>query len=759
MSVSPISSLGPHNGPETSPNRIMVSPGPSASSSSTTVNMSRPHSSTTAGPGINTNVNNNSCQAPTSAADIVGRANLASPTTPQSFLTPTPTRVDTSGTLRGPLSPQQTFGTLSPSSTIYPSVSTSSTLKQTATSQVTLVPSKVPAQRPQGWFRRTTANIHQAYHEYWMQASMVGLAVLGLLTALAHHLYNASLDGRRVSGDTQWPPRFGSALSFFVKAILIASVEIAYKQQAWLVVKKRDLKMSTLDAIFSQNLEIDSLVCSHNSFLKVYYDPFQFANFEFLFKTWLPALLAIVSWALPLCAIASPSTLMSTAGYETTFTNCTNVPVMNLSREIGYTLAETEDDLSGLANWNIMSNGEYVYAQPSSEMTRLFELSTLSTTGPLQPSSPCPAGTNCTYVCSFFAPAYGCEERDEFGGPGQQVNRSDMAPNGPLLYASYSSLPMGTEDENGAPLIWTNMSQADPNDPEIGVFTGLPSLWLGWVTQSANATDGLWTNLTTHISECQMYNATYTFNVSWINGEMNIDNSDTQLHNLLLPNGSSKSPNATDYLEFGSYHATGWLLRNLLSGNVTLANQSDPSTEYAITWTDTTQTTLLNPASQLPAGGDDLAASVGDLYRNVFFSMMSDSGLHDRQLSTVQCAITTSVQVWKYEPFWLIMPYAVAVGVTFLTLLVGMHGFIMNGYAADANFSTFVTTSRSKDLDTLSKGSCLGHWPKEKHLMESKLKFGEVETDGSSPHVAFAFPETVKGFDKRKQYVQKAEKH
>ena len=48
-----------------------------------------------------------------------------------------------------------------------------------------------------------------------------------------------------------------------------------------------------------------------------------------------------------------------------------------------------------------------------------------------------------------------------------------------------------------------------------------------------------------------MYNSTYTFNVSWINGEMSLVNTETQLHNLLLPNGSTESPNATDYLEFG----------------------------------------------------------------------------------------------------------------------------------------------------------------------------------------------------------------
>lgn len=84
--------------------------------------------------------------------------------------------------------------------------------------------------------------------------------------------------------------------------------------------------------------------------------------------------------------------------------------------------------------------------------------------------------------------------------------------------------------------------------------------------------------------------------------------------------------------------------------------------------------------------------------------MASDAELHDKQNSTVPCRVTAAVQVWKYEPFWLVLPYAIAVGATLLTLLVGVHGFVSNGYAADTGFSTFVTTTRSKDLDDWATG-------------------------------------------------------
>lgn len=220
---------------------------------------------------------------------------------------------------------------------------------------------------------------------------------------------------------------------------------------------------------------------------------------------------------------------------------------MNFTREFDYTLDGADDDLSGLAYWNINSDNEYWYTSPSMEMERIFTLATLSTTGPLAPANPCPAGTNCTYSIQFDAPAYGCEERDDFGGPYQLYNKSQMAPAGDVLYASYSSLPMGPEDENGEPLIWYNMTDSDP---EVGVFTGLPSLWLGWATGIPDG-PSLWSNLTTHIAECRMYDATYSFTVTFASGNVVINDSATRLNSLLMPPGSTKSPSALDYLRFG----------------------------------------------------------------------------------------------------------------------------------------------------------------------------------------------------------------
>lgn len=142
-------------------------------------------------------------------------------------------RHDTGLTMIATMSPSLTSPTLSPSSTMKPSMTVTSTMEKSSASKVTTAEPRSTAQqppvRPQGMKARLTA----LYHEFYLQFSMVGLAFLGLFTALAHHLYNASLSGQEISGDPQWPPRYGSALSFFVRMVLVGSVQIAYKQQAW----------------------------------------------------------------------------------------------------------------------------------------------------------------------------------------------------------------------------------------------------------------------------------------------------------------------------------------------------------------------------------------------------------------------------------------------------------------------------------------------------------------------------------------------
>jgi hypothetical protein len=62
---------------------------------------------------------------------------------------------------------------------------------------------------------------------------MIFLALGGLFGAIGHHLYNLHLEGKEVGSDAQWPQRWGVALAFFIKMMLGAAVQTAFKQRAW----------------------------------------------------------------------------------------------------------------------------------------------------------------------------------------------------------------------------------------------------------------------------------------------------------------------------------------------------------------------------------------------------------------------------------------------------------------------------------------------------------------------------------------------
>jgi hypothetical protein len=71
---------------------------------------------------------------------------------------------------------------------------------------------------------------------HWYYPSvMIFLALAGFVGAIGHHLYNLRLDGKEVH-DPAWPQRWGVALAFFVKMMLGAAVQIAFKQRAWVCV-------------------------------------------------------------------------------------------------------------------------------------------------------------------------------------------------------------------------------------------------------------------------------------------------------------------------------------------------------------------------------------------------------------------------------------------------------------------------------------------------------------------------------------------
>ncbi|KAK4227295.1 hypothetical protein QBC38DRAFT_455389 [Podospora fimiseda] len=594
--------------------------------------------------------------------------------------------------------------------------------------------------------RWTTFSENGPKIHWYTPTTMVILSLCGFFGALGHHLYNSALHGQEVK-DSEWPQRWGIALAFFVKMTLIGAVQSAFKQLAWLTVRKRGFRVKTLDSLFQS--------C---------YDPLEFFDKELVTRAFLPTLLALLAWILPLSAIASPSTLTASNIPHNETATCLGASTLDFNLENGFGIWRREPDVNkqGSCFWDdwIRPNTAF-YNQPSMDARRLFQLAMLSKE-PLQPQSPCPSDSNCTYSLSFHAPAYKCENRDDFGGSNQLYKMSQMVPFGNLTYASYSS---EDEDTVGRPQYWDIKNVTE----DTGVFHKEPTLWVSWVWNSTlpvtpeNATQwntASWSHQwNTHVMECTLWNSSYSYTLSYLQGKMNVTESTVRHDHVLLAEGQVKKPDDDNYMEFSAFHGTAFLYRQMLLGNFTQPRQDTwMMTESAISQTSS----ILDPGSGF-AYEEDLRPYVEKAFQNIYLSYLSNDVQVAQRYHDVTCEVSKHVLSWNYDPTWLAVSYFVAVGLTLVAIGVGMRAILRNGYVAQTNFSTFLATTRNKDLDSLlfsdvGSGSSLGAWPMKKEFRQTRLRFGEVvrEEDETSlllPHAAFGFEERVKGIEKGKQYA------
>lgn len=194
----------------------------------------------------------------------------------------------------------------------------------------------------------------------------------------------------------------------------------------------------------------------------------------------------------------------------------------------------------------------------------------------------------------------------------------------------------------------------------------------------------------------------------------------------------------------------------MLEGNISQKGQDS----YVITESDISQTDILDPGSGL-AYEDDIGPTFEQAFHDVYLSFLADSKQKIQVFVDLPCDASAHVLVWSYRPTWLAVSYFIAVAVTFAAVGVGLHAIATNGYVAQTNFSTFLTTTRNPDLDKMTSGSCLGAWPLKKELRNTKLRFGQTTActgaggddnrDGLA-HAAFGFVDQVTPIVKGKKY-------
>ena len=82
---------------------------------------------------------------------------------------------------------------------------------------------------------------------------MLGLFLLGLLVAVGHHVFYSYLDTRKLQDvrlPQAWVIRMGNAIAFLFRVSLVDAIGVVYAQGFWGFVRRKDIQIESLDAMF-----------------------------------------------------------------------------------------------------------------------------------------------------------------------------------------------------------------------------------------------------------------------------------------------------------------------------------------------------------------------------------------------------------------------------------------------------------------------------------------------------------------------------
>lgn len=590
---------------------------------------------------------------------------------------------------------------------------------------------------------------------------MVGLFILGLMGALAHHAFYKSLHGHEAKNQLQMV-RYGTALAYFTKATLVGTVVLSYRQRIWQTFRSRVLTLGAIDALFAATD-----------------DPTYFKNWEMIRNAKLATIMALASWLIPIASVLSPASLTSIVTTEilpNTTTTCPSVPSLNISAESDKDFRH-QRNVSGipavsLLYWNTTDPratqpGWFDYwDEPSQPLDRLALMSAFSG-GPLPrkdfANQACGLGWNCSYTISFTAPGYQCKELANGSYPNTQglenigapFNISSLAPIGPNIYRGEVEIgeyqrPQVPSSRDGTPM------QGPPYPEDLGVFKMEPVIWIGYTTNTSQPLPpgspfaSKWlTVMMPRIFSCTHYktqysvffdhtesfsNATITerrFLAPLINTTFGWFPNGTVDTSSIVPSSNFVRPdtNITNYKLTAAYHAIGYEFRSFLQGRIEREpNFPGPSYSRSVD-TDITKTRLIYTKDRFnrDVPVEDLQTQIESFCDDLILSLFSIPNLVISSATDAYCVKSRSVNIFYYGSRNLWIGYAVVITITLVFLIVGLLAIRANGIASDIGFSRILVTTRNPLLDDLSVGACLGNSPFPAELSRTKLRFGVLE--------------------------------
>ncbi|KAK7423562.1 hypothetical protein QQX98_001020 [Neonectria punicea] len=597
---------------------------------------------------------------------------------------------------------------------------------------------------------------------FWSQAwSMCCFLVAGILFAAGHHIFYEDLNGKEAENQPRML-RYGTALAFLAKANLVTAVILAFRQRAWMMVRRKILSLAAVDSLFAAAEDLSALF-----------------NWEAIKSAKLAMCLAVYIWATPLIVILTSETLSVTPQTKREHTHCPSVRTLNFTHEElnDWRKPISIENLYGLSLslWNTTAEGEpdpsnpnsFDYWTASSQQSRQVALRTAYLQQAIMrkdaPEQICSVGWNCSLTIQFTGPGYKCDEvasgvRSEvkqLGNAMAPFSTSDLLP-----FGNYSYLAVTDLGEYAAQQIDSGHGgrpkQEPPYPKNLGAFRTEPIIWIGYADvddrskrQPQNrSVKGWYDAYTPTIFGCEHYETKYSveFNYTggiqahkvkkreflkkvvdtrYIPGQLDMDDG-TWDNTTAMPESNFVYPqDIANYRRIGAYHSLGKLMRTILNGTIAMP--------YSISETMVTETRLIERVNYLPV--KNFRKEIEEFYEEILLSLLSNpqflavswasdpskpSGVAVGGSETkYPCTRERTTNTFVYHRLELWSVYSIAILMATAGVVSGLFAVREEGVFRDNRFSSIVAATRGQSLNKVQ-------WGAARDTKSLKVGFGMV---------------------------------
>ncbi|KAL2836717.1 hypothetical protein BJY01DRAFT_52962 [Aspergillus pseudoustus] len=524
---------------------------------------------------------------------------------------------------------------------------------------------------------------------HWrMPTAMIICFLLGLGLAIGHHFYYYSLDDTTVGGQNQqaWALRIGTGMAFLTRTFLTTAVGIACVQNLWWILRLKPVRLSTLDSMWDIRGSIFN-----------FFDPHLWIRGPNV------AILGLITWTIPLVTVVTPATLSVQSAFITSYSP------QPLLRDFDWDFFK----------YSTMSDGGV--DGPTAILTR-FVTGVIIQGSVRTLQAPAP---NSSYTHEFIAPLIQCE-------PGSDIlntsihewhRRTDMFR---MTYVGFTATTGNISRDLDVLFETTEYISSSKIRPDDEALVG--KLVLALQPYSPNRT----------LVECAMYNASYTVDFHFVNGEQTQEITDMTILNSVPAYTQKQSPKPSDEDKRFSYTAIMSVFSTMFTGRCWYYPQHCDLTQVF-------STALGNSKEMLPLLYSDgqtmdssdlppLADVAAQLGKNITLSFLSDPYFQLNATNATPINVTT----YSYETRYLysqknlLIAYGVSVFISLLCIMAGFLTMWDNGFAFSDSFSTILRATRNPKFDEIvPPDSTTGSDPPPESLSRTRVQWVPSHIDVS----------------------------